>query len=61
MQIYYLSTYNYNHFYEAAKQKVYPYMSSDFKTVLSMATPETYRFCNVPMMNLCSAISRNCC
>ena len=32
---------------------VYPYMSSDFKTVLSMATPETYRFCNVLMLNLC--------
>ena len=32
---------------------VYPYISSDFKTVLSMVTPKTYRFCNVPMMNLC--------
>lgn len=32
---------------------VYPYMSSDFKTVLSMATPKTYRYCNIPMLDSC--------
>jgi len=32
---------------------VYPYLSSDFKTVLSMATPETYRYCHVSLLDSC--------
>ncbi len=41
------------HLPEQFMLNVYPYMSSDFKTVLSMATPLTYRYCNIPMLDLC--------